>query len=260
MNSTVTITTNKATMLVDFEKKKIVFNRNADHEYVIHLIPMEINFSDITDIELKNPKPLSMGQCNIIVKGIRYVTEDEKYDMTRFLAKDFDLLKTTLTRVLQECGLSNFKEYRSVNAPKVIYKNVLGEFETRKKCQSCGYIFCYSPLDLRENKMNQKLAFGYGMSATLGTGTAMGSLNQMNANNANNKIRDFDCCPQCNSRNLKVLTKEEYNTETTSKNTPEPTTPTTSAADELKKFKELLDMGIITQEEFDTKKKQLLGF
>lgn len=33
----------------------------------------------------------------------------------------------------------------------------------------------------------------------------------------------------------------------------------TSAADELIKFKNLLDMGIITQEEFDAKKKQLLG-
>ena len=32
-----------------------------------------------------------------------------------------------------------------------------------------------------------------------------------------------------------------------------------SAADELKKFKELLDSGIISQEEFDAKKKQLLG-
>ena len=32
-----------------------------------------------------------------------------------------------------------------------------------------------------------------------------------------------------------------------------------SPADELKKHKELLDMGVITQEEFDTKKKQLLG-
>ena len=32
-----------------------------------------------------------------------------------------------------------------------------------------------------------------------------------------------------------------------------------SSADELKKMKELLDMGIITQEEFDAKKKQLLG-
>ena len=32
-----------------------------------------------------------------------------------------------------------------------------------------------------------------------------------------------------------------------------------SSADELKKFKDLLDSGIITQEEFDEKKKQLLG-
>lgn len=32
-----------------------------------------------------------------------------------------------------------------------------------------------------------------------------------------------------------------------------------SPAEELKKFKELLDMGVITQEEFDTKKRQLLG-
>ena len=32
-----------------------------------------------------------------------------------------------------------------------------------------------------------------------------------------------------------------------------------SIADEIKKFKELLDSGIITQEEFDAKKKQLLG-
>lgn len=33
----------------------------------------------------------------------------------------------------------------------------------------------------------------------------------------------------------------------------------TSTPDELKKYKDLLDMGILTQEEFDAKKKQLLG-
>lgn len=32
-----------------------------------------------------------------------------------------------------------------------------------------------------------------------------------------------------------------------------------SSADELKQYKELLDSGVITQEEFDAKKKQLLG-
>lgn len=33
----------------------------------------------------------------------------------------------------------------------------------------------------------------------------------------------------------------------------------TSNADELKKYKDLLDSGIITQDEFNEKKKQLLG-
>ena len=32
-----------------------------------------------------------------------------------------------------------------------------------------------------------------------------------------------------------------------------------SVADEIKKFKELLDIGAITQEEFDAKKKELLN-
>jgi len=34
---------------------------------------------------------------------------------------------------------------------------------------------------------------------------------------------------------------------------------TVSVADEIKKFKELLDAGAITQKEYDTKKKELLG-
>jgi len=36
-------------------------------------------------------------------------------------------------------------------------------------------------------------------------------------------------------------------------------TPKVDEADQLKKYKELLDSGVITQEEFDAKKKQLLG-
>jgi predicted Zn-dependent peptidase len=36
-------------------------------------------------------------------------------------------------------------------------------------------------------------------------------------------------------------------------------TPITDSADQIAKYKDLLDKGIITQEEFDAKKKQLLG-
>ena len=39
----------------------------------------------------------------------------------------------------------------------------------------------------------------------------------------------------------------------------QPNNPTDSVVDEIRKFKSLLDDGIITQEEFDAKKKELLG-
>lgn len=48
--------------------------------------------------------------------------------------------------------------------------------------------------------------------------------------------------------NLKFNSKKSTNTQ-----------PSNSTADELRKFKELLDSGTITQEEFDEKKKQLPG-
>ena len=44
-----------------------------------------------------------------------------------------------------------------------------------------------------------------------------------------------------------------------SDNAPSDITQGNSAADEIVKFKELLDGGVITQTEFDAKKKQLLG-
>lgn len=39
----------------------------------------------------------------------------------------------------------------------------------------------------------------------------------------------------------------------------QPTSSEASSADEIMKFKELLDSGVITQEEFDAKKKEILG-
>lgn len=78
----------------------------------------------------------------------------------------------------------------------------------------------------------------------------------------------FNCTSQLDSK-IKAL---RFESEISAVSEPEPvalpeysnqdsTTPSVSAADpyeELKKLKELLDMNIITQEEFDTKKKQLL--
>ena len=77
------------------------------------------------------------------------------------------------------------------------------------------------------------------------------------ADRAKNAVIDYSRCPNCNSTDIKELSEEEFKALQTAKNNS--SAPAVSAADELKKFKELLDAGVITQEEFDAKKKQLLG-
>lgn len=58
---------------------------------------------------------------------------------------------------------------------------------------------------------------------------------------------------------LMFAMKESFDEAIANVNTPAPAVAAVSAADELIKFKSLLDSGVITQEEFDAKKKQLLA-
>lgn len=97
--------------------------------------------------------------------------------------------------------------------------------------------------------------------------------NYVSANNLNNAV-DMNKIPFCSGMfsyaaandyakalylDIKAAMDEfkEHESETATNNTV--VQAALSPAEELKKFKELLDLGIITQEEFDTKKKQLLG-
>ncbi len=148
-------------------------------------------------------------------------------------------------------------------------------FETRKKCNVCGYIFCYNVDDLKKNKSNANSAMLHsigGIAGGLGgiAGGVSGNFVAGAANNtgaavsnasaeaALNRIVDYNKCPHCGSTDLKILSAEEFEEEKKKANAPAQNT-TISSADELKKFKELFDSGIITQEEFDAKKKELLG-
>lgn len=56
---------------------------------------------------------------------------------------------------------------------------------------------------------------------------------------------------------LQIICSQKENE--TESNTESKSSTTVSATDEIKKFKELLDMGAITEEEFETKKKELLN-
>lgn len=131
--------------------------------------------------------------------------------------------------------------------------------ETRVKCDTCGHTYCYTQADLDENKRNADAAVRSSTLSVLNAfgGTQLGThANMAQAERAVDKIVDFSKCPKCNSRSIRKLSKEEWEKEKAAQTAP---ATSTSAADELKKFKELLDSGVITQEEFDAKKKQLLG-
>lgn len=132
----------------------------------------------------------------------------------------------------------------------------LEQKEFRMRCKVCGKIFCYTMNDLRQNVANAKSAQ---RSATMGVLSALGGTELgMHANiNASDKylsrIVDYSKCPSCHSSDIEVIGDDAE----AAVSVAAPAAP--SAADELKKFKELLDLGIITQEEFDAKKKQILG-
>ena len=135
--------------------------------------------------------------------------------------------------------------------------------ETRMKCNVCGHIYCYTFEDLQRN---EKLAKSAVADSLLGVGEALGGTRlgsqvaTAKADAKMDKIVDYKKCPKCHSTDVKALSKEEWETEKAKQEQIASTSaPAISAADELKKFKELLDSGIITQEEFDAKKKQLLG-
>ncbi len=132
--------------------------------------------------------------------------------------------------------------------------------EIYKQCTICGHVFCYTVADLKKNIKHATSAMlsGFaGAAGAVGSSYTASAVNNANAHSHSNQIIDYNKCPKCNSTKLKTITAEEAaNVQSVAAPA---TTPTTSAADELKKFKELLDMGAITQEEFDAKKKELLG-
>ena len=134
------------------------------------------------------------------------------------------------------------------------------EQEYRKRCNVCGHIFCYTDKDLARNKEllgEVTQARRMAVLEALGGTRFASNQNTDRADNMESRIIDYSKCPKCNSSDLVEISADEFNAIKAKQNSGE--NSTLSAADELRKFKELLDQGVITQEEFDAKKKQLLG-
>lgn len=132
--------------------------------------------------------------------------------------------------------------------------------EFRIRCKVCGHVYCYTMGDFRENERLKKKVVSTelnGALTTLFTNQSLGSSRQQEAEMMKMRIKDYTRCPKCNSTNIEEIPDGE--TIPTAAISDAPAAPAASALDEVKKLKELLDMGVITQEEFDAKKKQLLG-
>ena len=134
--------------------------------------------------------------------------------------------------------------------------------EYRRKCNSCNNIYFYTQRDLDENKHLQTgalLSSAAALTDTLFGNRMVGAVNSIDSDNKSSRIVDYNKCPKCNSIDTKILSDREWEVEKKTLNTPKVNASAVSSADELLKFKSLLESGVITQEEFDEKKKQLLG-
>ncbi len=129
----------------------------------------------------------------------------------------------------------------------------------QKCCNICGHIFCYTKEDLaKSNELKIKANYERSMGKVEWWTTSMvtGNQRQQRADDMEARVVDYNKCPKCGSTDIRDATDADIENSKSSNST---VVQQPSAADELKKLKELLDMEVITQEEFDAKKKQLLG-
>lgn len=131
-------------------------------------------------------------------------------------------------------------------------KVTIGSVLTRNATDGEKTIYYSDVLGIQFKKAN--INIGY-----LQFETASSSMNNRSDNfwNENSFTFEEDLNPEMDI--VAQYVKKKIEEAKQQKNAPVVVASAVSPADELKKFKELLDMGIISQEEFDAKKKQLLG-
>ena len=128
MSDIVRFTFNLGSVDFDFDNKKIVFDRSGSFAQAMHLKSMEINFSDITDVEMRPAKLLKVPAFCFIVNGKRLIT-DIDINATQFTLERSDeaRARSTLKRLIKECNLSDIKNYERKSVPKEVFVEKIGK-------------------------------------------------------------------------------------------------------------------------------------
>lgn len=226
-----------------------------------------------------------IGEITITDKGIHFVGKASRVGAFRKDNVEIDATFDEITNIKIILGNFNFdcKGYNIIWGRYKEYKEAFDyvqshgltkeQLEEKKKhweehlndehimrCKVCGHVFCYTNWDVESNHQLQMQIADKELSAarnTLFVSRVTGGAEYQQAEMMKARSKDFSHCPQCHSADLEEITKEEYAAKQAA---PAPAAAAAvSPLDELKKLKELLDMGIVTQEEFDAKKKQILG-
>ena len=284
MADSITFASRSGSVIFDFEQNKIIFDRGGGLADTIGLMNMEVNMNEVTDIELRQPSFTKLGGFNLIINGIRYVTKSG-FDATQFAIPkkaEFPALEDALRRVAFVAQVQYFSHDGEVNAPKQVYEgpqdpglmfsfenntgssirvyenyvvlkhsgllNTLSmsgaKGEKRINCNSISAVECRKATTMAAGFIQFSI---FGSERAGGVTSAAGDENSIlfdaGKNNLAQQIVDY-----IEQRRIAIATPQAATV-----------VQGPSAADELLKFKQLLDMGVITQEEFDAKKKQLLG-
>lgn len=167
-------------------------------------------------------------------------------------------LKDVFRLIKSHMKKATFEEGTILNEKKE-EKRFENEAEHIMHCEACGHVYHFNDDDIKRNQQRIKDSNSSiigAVAAGMGGNYIVSTLNAQAANNQLNGIVDYYACPQCRSRKIRRITEKEFEELKATNNTP---VAPTSNLDEIKKLKELLDLGAITEEEFNAKKKELLG-
>ena len=278
--SNITIKGNASvTIAFDFEKRFVRFIREGSLNKQLGLVDVDFPFDDVTGFVLKKGSMLTASEVFVVIKDTLPSTDTGSNFSDSYLSRiclsssSYKMFEQAIQRFCKEVKtvpihskdeIKVFSKWGKVDYPKVKYKKDDNPYETefkeyRIKCNVCGHIFCYNKDDIRRNEELKKKAKSVrreGVTQTWFTSQITGNQSLSRAQQLESQIMDYSKCPNCGSIDLTELSEEEFKA---AQAPAAQAAPATSPMDELKKLKELLDMGIVTQEEFDTKKKQLLG-